>query len=92
MGCEVAPWANGPWKDVNGDRGDYLQTQTYLEEDRSVVVYHDKIRGACMKVQHLTSLTQPHTLHAPSLSLWVHVKVILTPPCIFCMENHYWNI
>ena len=49
MGRGVEPWANGPWKDVNGDRGDYLQTQTYLEEDRSVVVYHDKIRDACMK-------------------------------------------
>ena len=56
MGREVAPWANGPWKDMNSDRGDYLQIQTYLEEGRSVVVYRDKIPGACMKVQLLTSL------------------------------------
>jgi hypothetical protein len=46
-----------------------------------VVVYRDKIRGAC-KVQLLTSPAQPQTsLHAPSPSL--EVKVMLTPPCIF---------
>jgi hypothetical protein len=56
-----------------------------------VVVYRDKIRGAC-KVQLLTSPTQPHTsLHAPPPSLEVHVKVMLTPPCIFCIDNHYWR-
>ena len=54
MGRGVASWANGPWKDVNDDRGDYLQTQTYLEEGRSVVVYRDLIYALTRCVQGAT--------------------------------------
>jgi hypothetical protein len=53
-----------------------------------VATQAEGVQGLCVHIVQIPQHRQLSSVHR-SIHLGVHVKAILTPPCIFCMENHY---